>query len=151
MHDTRHSCRQAIVFTPVASASAPRSEVVHAATCADVCHRILATPSFLNACFGALRPTALGQLDTGRPSGGIGQNRKDAKYTASGDIAGAVYDGANQDGLAEVKTGESELSSSYQRRLEVYGAVVNDTPLTIYTGRLTNPTCRDYLTRLGLP
>jgi hypothetical protein len=36
---------------------------------------------------------------------------------------------ANQDGLAEVKTGESEISSSYQRRLEVYRAVVNDTPL----------------------
>ncbi|MDB6010071.1 MAG: repeat-associated core domain protein [Gammaproteobacteria bacterium] len=58
--------------------------------------------------------------------------------------------GVNQDGLAEVKTGESELSSSYQRRLEVYGAVVNDTPLTIYTDRPINPTFRDYLTRWGL-
>jgi len=40
-----------------------------------------------------------------------------------------IPDGANQDGLAEVKSGESENSSSYQRRLEVHGAVVNDTPL----------------------
>jgi hypothetical protein len=34
--------------------------------------------------------------------------------------------------------------------LEVYGAVVNDTPLTIYTDRSINPTFRDYLARWGL-
>jgi len=54
------------------------------------------------------------------------------------------------DGLAEIKTGTHTLDSSYQLRLQTYGSVVNDTPLTIYTSRPVSPTFSDYLTRWGV-
>ncbi|WP_221437774.1 putative Ig domain-containing protein [Rhodanobacter sp. A1T4] len=74
------------------------------------------------------------------------------QYTASGDLVGTIYDGLNEDGLAEIKTGSSTLDSSYQLRLQTYGALVNDppTPLTIYTSRPVNPTFQNYLTRWGV-
>lgn len=74
----------------------------------------------------------------------------DAKYTSSGDLVGPIYDGLNLDGLAELKNGSSVLSSSYQLRLQTYGALVNDSPLTIYTSRPVNPVFQDYLTRWGV-
>ena len=72
------------------------------------------------------------------------------KYTASGDLVGTIYDGANPAGLAELKNGSSVLDSSYQLRLQTYGALANDTPLTIYTDRPVNPVFLDYLTRWGV-
>jgi hypothetical protein len=74
----------------------------------------------------------------------------EAKYTKSGDLVGTIYDGVNSDGLAEIKTGSSMLDSSYQLRLQTYGALVNDTPLTIYTSRPVNAAFQDYLTRWGV-
>ena len=72
------------------------------------------------------------------------------KYTAAGDLVGTIYDGLTSDGLAELKNGSSVLDSSYQLRLQTYGALVNNTPLTIYTNRAINPTFQDYLTRWGV-
>ncbi|GLQ51351.1 hypothetical protein ACFFJT_09110 [Dyella flava] len=73
-----------------------------------------------------------------------------AQYTASGDLVSTIYDGLNADGLAEIKTGSSTLDSSYQLRLQTYGALVNDTPLTIYTSRPVNPTFQNYLNNWGV-
>jgi len=67
------------------------------------------------------------------------------KYTSSGDLVGTIYDGLNTNGLAEVKTGSSVLDSSYQLRLQTYGSLINDTPLTIYTNRPVNSTFQQYL------
>lgn len=72
------------------------------------------------------------------------------QYTASGDLVSTIYDGLNEDGLAEIKTGSSMLDSSYQLRLQTYGSLVNDTPLTIFTSRPVNPTFQNYLTRWGV-
>lgn len=72
------------------------------------------------------------------------------QYTASGDLVSTIYDGLNEDGLAEIKTGSSTLDSSYQLRLQTYGALVNDTPLTIYTSRPVNPTFQNYLNNWGV-
>ena len=73
------------------------------------------------------------------------------EYTAGGQLVGTVYDGAIGNGvLAEIKTGQSVLSSSYQLRLQTYGALVNDTPFSIYTSRPLNNTFNDWLVRWGV-
>ncbi|WP_161805639.1 hypothetical protein, partial [Frateuria defendens] len=72
------------------------------------------------------------------------------KYTASGDLVGTIYDGANFGGLAELKNGSSVLDSSYQLRLQTYGSLINDMPFTIYTSRPVNPAFQGYLTRWGV-
>lgn len=74
----------------------------------------------------------------------------DAKYTAQGAPVGTIYDASLGNGLGEIKTGSSVLNSSYQLRLQTYGSLVNDTPLTIYTSRPVNPTFSDWLTRWGV-
>ncbi|MDA9529572.1 hypothetical protein ACM42_14310 [Bradyrhizobium sp. CCBAU 25338] len=74
----------------------------------------------------------------------------DAKYTARGVPIGTVYDATVGNGLGEIKTGVSVLDSSYQLRLQTYGALINDAPFTIYTSRLVNPTFNDWLTRWGV-
>jgi hypothetical protein len=74
----------------------------------------------------------------------------DAKYTANGTPVGTIFDGTVGNGLGEIKTGTSMLDSSYQLRLQTYGALVNDVPYTIYTSRPVNPTFGDWLTRWGV-
>lgn len=74
----------------------------------------------------------------------------DAKYTAQGAPVGTIYDASLGSGLGEIKNGSSVLDSSYQLRLQTYGAVANDTPFTIYTSRPVNPTFSDWLTRWGV-
>jgi len=66
---------------------------------------------------------------------------------ARGAPVGTIYDGFSSAGLAEIKTGTSALTSSYQLRLQTYGALINDTPLTIYTSRPLNSTFGEWLTR----
>lgn len=72
------------------------------------------------------------------------------KYTPAGALEGTIYDGLTAGGLAEIKTGSSVLDSSYQLRLQTYGALVNDLPYTIYTSRPVNPTFDRYLTTWGV-
>jgi len=74
----------------------------------------------------------------------------DAKYTASGTPVSTIFDGSTAGGLAEIKSGSSVLNSTYQLRLQTYGALVNDQPLTIFTSRAVNPTFSDWLTRWGV-
>jgi len=74
----------------------------------------------------------------------------DAKYTAEGNPVSTIYDGSVGNGLIEIKTGTSALESSYQLRLQAYGALVNDAPYTIYTSRPINPTFGDWLVRWGV-
>lgn len=73
-----------------------------------------------------------------------------AKYRAQGTPVSTIYDASIGAGVGEIKTGSSALGSSYQLRLQTYGALVNDTPLTIYTSRPVNPTFNDWLTRWGV-
>jgi RHS repeat-associated protein len=75
----------------------------------------------------------------------------DARYTASGAPVSTIFDGSTAAGLAEIKSGSSMLNSSYQLRLQTYGALVNNQPLTIFTSRAVNPTFGDWLTRWGVP
>ncbi|WP_230626715.1 hypothetical protein, partial [Ralstonia solanacearum] len=73
------------------------------------------------------------------------------KFTKSGDLVGTIYDGKPATGgLAELKNGSSTLDSSYQLRLQTYGALINDTPLTIYTGRPVNSTFSQWLKNWGV-
>jgi hypothetical protein len=74
----------------------------------------------------------------------------DVKYTANGAPVGTIYDASLGAGLGEIKTGSSILDSSYQLCLQPYGALVNDTPFTIYTSRPVNPTFDAWLTRWGV-
>jgi filamentous hemagglutinin len=73
-----------------------------------------------------------------------------AKYTASGAPVGTILDGSTARGLVEIKSGSSVLNSTYQLRLQTYGALVNNQPLTIFTGRAVNPKFADWLTRWGV-
>ncbi|WP_244108065.1 filamentous hemagglutinin N-terminal domain-containing protein [Burkholderia ambifaria] len=73
-----------------------------------------------------------------------------AKYTPSGSLVSTIYDGSTATGLAELKNGASSLGSTYQLRLQTYGAVVNGTPFTIYTSRPVNPTFGQYLNNWGV-
>jgi len=72
------------------------------------------------------------------------------KYTPSGDLVGTIYDGSTMSGLAELKNGSSPLDSSYQLRLQTYGSLINNTPLTIYTSRPVNPTFGQWLSNWGV-
>ncbi|WP_230943498.1 filamentous hemagglutinin N-terminal domain-containing protein [Burkholderia cepacia] len=72
------------------------------------------------------------------------------KYTPSGSLVSTIYDGSTTTGLAELKNGSSSLGSSYQLRLQTYGAVVNGTPFTIYTSRPVNPIFSQYLSNWGV-
>jgi hypothetical protein len=63
---------------------------------------------------------------------------------------GTPLDAYTANGLAEVKTGLSELSSTYQLRLQTYGALVNEQPLTIYTSRPVNTQFGNWLGRWGV-
>ena len=74
----------------------------------------------------------------------------DAKYTASGRPVSTIFDGSVAGGLAEVKSGSSVLNSSYQLRLQTYGALVNNQPYAILTSRPINPTFYDWLVRWGV-
>lgn len=74
----------------------------------------------------------------------------DARYTASGAPVSTIFDGSTAAGLAEIKSGSSMLNSTYQLRLQTYGALVNNQPLTIFTSRPINPTFGDWLTRWGV-
>ncbi len=74
----------------------------------------------------------------------------DAKYSASGAPVSTIFDGSIGGGLAEIKSGSSMLNSTDQLRLQTYGALVNDQPLTIFTSRPINPTLGDWLTRWGV-
>jgi RHS repeat-associated protein len=71
----------------------------------------------------------------------------DARYTASGLPVSVIYDGSFAGGLAEIKSGSSVLNSTYQLRLQTYGALVSDQQLTIFTSRPINPAFSDWLTR----
>jgi filamentous hemagglutinin len=72
------------------------------------------------------------------------------KYTPSGTLVGTIYDGSTTGGLAELKNGSSPLDSSYQLRLQTYGSLINNTPLTIYTSRPVNPTFGQWLSNWGV-
>jgi RHS repeat-associated protein len=74
----------------------------------------------------------------------------DARYTASGAPVGTIFDGSTAAGLAEIKSGSSVLSSSYQLRLQTFGALVNNQPLTIFTSRPINSTFYNWLIRWGV-
>jgi hypothetical protein len=62
----------------------------------------------------------------------------DARYTTTGLVRGTVLDSVDA-GLAEIKSGASELDSSYQLRLQTYRALVEQKPLTLYTNRPLTP------------
>jgi filamentous hemagglutinin len=74
----------------------------------------------------------------------------DARYTPSGAPVGTIYDATVRSSLGEIKTGSSVLKSSYQLRLQTYGSLVNDTPLTIYTSRPLSQAFGDWLARWGV-
>ncbi|MGD0096446.1 MAG: hypothetical protein ABSB60_08125 [Terracidiphilus sp.] len=75
----------------------------------------------------------------------------DARYTASGMPVSTIFDGSVAGGgLAEMKYGTSELSSSYQLRLQTYGSLVSGQPFTIYTNRPLNLTFSNYLENWGV-
>jgi filamentous hemagglutinin len=75
----------------------------------------------------------------------------DPKYTPGGTPVGTIiYDGLTKEGLVEVKTGSSALDSSYQLRLQTYGALVNDAPYTIYTDRTINSSFQQWLSSFGV-
>ncbi|MEA3066068.1 MAG: hypothetical protein QOJ27_2529 [Sphingomonadales bacterium] len=72
------------------------------------------------------------------------------KYTAGGAPVSTIYDGSSLEGLLEIKTGRSALNSSYQLRLQTYGALVNNQRLTILTSRPVGPQFHQWLGRWGV-
>jgi len=73
----------------------------------------------------------------------------EAKYTPSGKPVGTILD-ATGDGLLEIKHGISELSSSYQLRLQAFRALAEGTPFTIRSTRPINLTFQGWLERWGV-
>jgi hypothetical protein len=65
------------------------------------------------------------------------------EYTDGKQLRGVIMDGP---GL-EIKSGSSQLQSTYQLRLMAYRAVISDRPLTIVTSRHIEPEFRAWLTR----
>ena len=74
----------------------------------------------------------------------------DAKYTKLGVPVSTIFDGVTSTGLAEIKSGSSILGSTYQLRLQTYGALINNLPLTLYTSRPINGAFSDWLMRWGV-
>jgi RHS repeat-associated protein len=74
----------------------------------------------------------------------------DAKYTSTGAPISTIYDGSTASGLAEIKSGSSVLNSTYQLRLQTYGALINDQKLTIFTSRPVNSQFSAWLSRWGV-
>jgi RHS repeat-associated protein len=74
----------------------------------------------------------------------------DAKFTATGTPRGTVFDGRAGIGLAEIKSGASVLSSSYQLRLQTYASLIKSHPFTIYTSRPVNAEFGAWLRRWGV-
>ena len=74
----------------------------------------------------------------------------DAKYTASGAPVSTIFDATTGAGLGEIKSGSSVLNSSYQLRLQTYGALINNRAYTIYTSRPVNVTFGAWLERWGV-
>ncbi|WP_375757800.1 RHS repeat-associated core domain-containing protein [Corallococcus exercitus] len=73
------------------------------------------------------------------------------KLTRQGNLVSTIYDGSSvASGVAEIKAGRSPLNSSYQLRLQVYGALVNGWNYTLYTSRPINPAFRAFLIRMGV-
>lgn len=56
------------------------------------------------------------------------------RYTSTGLARGTVLDSV-ESGFSEIKSGSSTLDSTYQLRLQTYRALIEKTPLTIYTNR----------------
>ena len=73
-----------------------------------------------------------------------------AKYTAKGVPVGTIYDVSVGAGIGEIKNGSSVLNSSYQLRLQTFGALVNESRFTLYTGRPINPRFDAWLARWGV-
>ena len=73
----------------------------------------------------------------------------DAKYTRGGLLKGTIFDSVDG-GLLEIKGGASELTSSYQLRLQTYYSLKNGMPFTIRTARPVNPEFRAWLQRWGV-
>jgi hypothetical protein len=71
------------------------------------------------------------------------------RYTATGLARGTVID-STVDGLAEIKSGRSELDSTYQLRLQTYRSLIERRPLTIYTNRPIPSLFRDWLDPKGV-
>ncbi|MFA7345640.1 MAG: RHS repeat-associated core domain-containing protein [Terrimicrobiaceae bacterium] len=74
----------------------------------------------------------------------------EAKYTSTGASVSTIFDGMTSQGLAEVKSGSSLLNSTYQLRLQTYGSLINNQPLSIYTSRPINSQFSNSLNRWGV-
>jgi hypothetical protein len=72
-----------------------------------------------------------------------------AKFTRGGQLKGTIFDGTGA-GLLEIKGGSSELTSSYQLRLQTYYSVKNNMPFTIRTTRPVNKEFGSWLQRWGV-
>lgn len=90
------------------------------------------------------RPTAE-QIDTGTFKAIVGE----PKYTAGGQLKGTIFDGVDN-GYLEIKGGSSELTSTYQLRLQTYKATIDRQPFTIQTTRSVSPQFHDYLDAWGV-
>ena len=73
----------------------------------------------------------------------------DPRYTSRGLARGTVLD-STEGGLVEIKSGSSELDSTYQLRLQTYRSVIEKKRLTLYTSRIIPASLRQWLSPKGV-
>jgi filamentous hemagglutinin len=73
----------------------------------------------------------------------------DPRYTSRGLARGTVLD-STEKGLVEIKSGSSELDSTYQLRLQTFRSVVEKRHLTLYTSRIVPSSLRRWFSPKGV-